>query len=485
MNSEMVLQQAKRLLSDGSFDKCVAFIESAQQENESAALHQIRAEALWRLQRYEQSLPSFRITLRELSINAPFTFFQMARTAVGKLGLPAKSAKEFWRACTDPISVDMGQLHQEVLARDDPGDGAAFRNIAARVFSDPHQMEVWAEAFEILRSAVHQSGGPPPGLDQAPEARPKVLVSGMGWSGSGAVYDYLAEFDGVVPVKGETGYLESATGFRNLAQYVDDRERLVKAALAFFFQTLIGYDHMVGASSFKDFRAARLRIGSDQALTYARGCREVVKALSSLLYEIPEGEKSKQQMLSHLADVIVDNLVAFDAPAGKYVLLDNCIHISNIEIAEYLTNATVLCVVRDPRSNYVALKRENKGFADSAEDFIRKQAKTRADLLERVVGARKRLSAGGTTRVELVHFEDFVLSRRTREDISGQLGVTHNPTAKHSRFRPWESIRNALLHEEHDDQDEIEMIRAALPEYCREPVTVPLSETKAAPDGET
>ena len=83
---------------------------------------------------------------------------------------------------------------------------------------------------------------------------------------------------------------------------------------------------------------------------------------------------------------------------------------------------------------------------------------------------------GGNNRVEIVQFEKFVLSEQYRQALAERLGIRTDQHKRHSYFKPWESARNVLLHEEYPNQNEIEFIRQELSEYCYEPCVHSLME---------
>lgn len=56
-----------------------------------------------------------------------------------------------------------------------------------------------------------------------------------------------------------------------------------------------------------------------------------------------------------------------------------------------------------------------------------------------------------------------------------RLGLCHQSQKRFLHFKPWESMRNVVLHQEHPDQKGIRLIEEELREYCVEPAVRPLN----------
>lgn len=265
---------------------------------------------------------------------------------------------------------------------------------------------------------------------------------------------------------------------KGIAKQLATTRELRKAAFQFFFHLLLGYGHLTSSHTYKDFRVARRKTSGQGSQAYAKNALHVTYQLARLL-RIPEGDKAgRQAQLCLFADEIANRLVAGSTIANKHALLDNCIHIPNLNLIQYLSDAFVICSVRDPRSNYVARLRESSGYQEPPESFSRNYLKSRKELERKINEAEPAESSLPLSNVIVVRFEDFVISRRYREKIAGTLGLDISRQAIFTKFRPWESIRNAVLHDEHDKPGDIDIIKNLLADYCHDPAFLPLQEAE-------
>src|SRR5690606_16538595 len=86
-----------------------------------------------------------------------------------------------------------------------------FAAVLRGIVVDAEVRAAWTEAFDLLVRGLSGEIQPPfnPG-----SPRRKVIVSGTGWSGSGAIYDYLREYTQIRAIRGESTAFEGQGGFR-------------------------------------------------------------------------------------------------------------------------------------------------------------------------------------------------------------------------------------------------------------------------------
>jgi hypothetical protein len=426
----------------------------------------LRAESRFMLGDYRHALPDFMAVLRAKSTGMPFRVFQRARTAVEQSGMESKAVREFWNAASDDPSRRMGEIAKRLLAGDSVGLVADFRVSIEELFASEATVEAWVEAFDLLVAGL--SGASQSEFHLA-TIRKKVIVSGMGWSGSGAIYDYLREFFQIHAIKGESSAIEGVGGFRAFIAASGNRDTCISQAVRFFFRNMLGYYPMWYSSCFKELDwARRTAHDADFGLAYAKGAGDVVRAMLQLVAAAGGPAEHVDYALVALCDTIVERAIAHTAPSDKDLLLDNCIHIQNVSLARYLSNTLVTCCFRDPRTNFVALKREFAGFSKSAEQYVRDSGALRRKFEIECSEELQMTMMRNGSRVEVVGFEDFVVSEAYRRRIAELAGLDPQHRDAYSHFKPWESFRNTQLHLDYEHSEDIAVIQQELPAYCVE-----------------
>lgn len=462
------MSDLQQLLAERQFQKVIDLVNAI--EFPSVADMGYRGEAHFALQQWICAAENIRQVLASEGVLSRFALYPMLKTALNRTKLKAPEKRVFWYSCSDENALEAERIANRLKASDLIGIEAQFSTLCRKIFSESEVHSIWESSFEILLDTLR--GNTPQPMVSMP-ARKKVIVSGMGWSGSGAIYDYLLEFDEVArgPFGGEHLIIESKTGFNGFIAASSSRIACVDHAVEFFFRNLLGHFPMYTGNCYNDIRIVRKQaLDPALGLRYAHNVRRVVHAMAELIAASIHGEGATGPKLVQLGNAIADNIVAFGIPDDRVALLDNCIHIVNISLASYLRNAHILCSVRDPRSNYVALKRESSGFAENVDEFISRQAHIRSEISDKISTAVAVLAMKpeNEVNVRLMQFEEFVLSPAFREEIAKDIGLELNKQKKFTKFKPWESFRNTQLHHEYENEGEIGRIRDALAGYCVE-----------------
>jgi hypothetical protein len=442
------------------------FIESGV---DSCNIHRLYAESLFFENRYVDSLDSFQHCLKKLSVLCPFGLYQKARSVIGRHP-DAKVRAAFWNGCTDAESRIFNNSLAELSVGNFQSARLFFLTGASLVFKSQEEIDLWMQSFDVIASALNNESVPV--IHTEHKAIRKLMVSGKGWSGSGAVFDYFMEFGNVAAVKGESQLIENSLGLKNLIKKSSEKKLFSCAVLDFFFYCVLGYAEMKESGSFKSFRQAREIIRSEMSLNYAREVCNVSHFIAACLVCDPSLFQKKVKML---VNQVIDRLVVGSvASENEFVLLDNAIHISALDIVDWIDHLTIFCTLRDPRSNYVALVREFSGFDKSCEEYITQEINIFPRLVNIIESHMKKCSEISHRKVFKVQFEEFVLSEPYRQSLALAAGLDLARQKKHSRFKPWASARNVMLHEEHDKPHEIKAIEHALSEYCFVPTIKPL-----------
>lgn len=435
--------------------------------NNSAATNSdigLRAQSYYMLGEFEKALADYAIAARELSTKMPFEYFQRARATLNKLKRSPTEASSFWYSCSDPTSLEMEDVHRRLLAGELDGTEEAFSRILEKIFQDPSVRRAWLHAFNLLVRGIR---GDYPGAASHPPPRRTVIVSGMGWSGSGAVFDYLRGYSDIFMVRGETSALEGNGGFRYFLEASKNREECIRHSAGFFFRNMLGFLPMRSSDCFKELMTARsYSTGERTAKPYSEGAAHVVEAMVELVQASGGDSPDRHVRLQSLCNAITDNMITFMAPRDKLVLLDNCIHIGNISLARYLSNTVIICCFRDPRSNYLALRKEFPGFNQTAEEYISTYRRQRAKFNRDVNDDLRRHMELEGSRVEAIGFEEFVVSEARRRELVALLGLPEIGKETIRYFKPWQSFRNTQLHLYNDAPEEAHTVGEALSEYC-------------------
>jgi len=287
----------------------------------------------------------------------------------------------------------------------------------------------------------------------------KIIVSGMGWSGSGAVYAYLKEFASIQPIKSEIQYITGVSSTRTLRRASGDIAEFQNELLKFFGIGLFGY---AGYSNYQEYRTlihANQFTLSDQGLRYSQGiqefCTRIIAAYKGTELDIPEYIDAIDKLLVSVAETV--------APVeGKTLLFDNIIKMHQLKEIDYIKNGSLIYVYRDPRSNYVALCRESVKFNPSVHTYIRFYRS------RRIAAEKEYQKVMNRANVMPVQFEEFVISEVYRKKVASWLDLDFSRQEVHSFFQPWISQKNVLNYEDFEDKKSIRTIENELPEYLWE-----------------
>src|SRR6056297_95698 len=321
----------------------------------------------------------------------------------------------------------------------------------------------WIAAFDALSYAAEPAGFEP-ATDTAPKDTPqpvnKIAVSGMYWSGSGAIFDFLREFDQIAPVYGELRlWKEGDFCLRSVQDRLNGPPEVYRRRLLrFLLIALLGVSpvHNWQEQMAVDYALAAAR--SDIRGTYAAVCRRFIQNAASIANE------DSVEAFTAAAGRLTDGLARLwsDSRAGDTVLFDNIVHIGAVDAAGLLgEQAKVLCAFRDPRSTFAARWFENPRFDRDVEGFIAYYRHT-VENFERTIASRPDLAE----KVVSVSFERFVLSEQYREELAASCGLDTHRRQKGSLFNPEFSRKNVRNYENFPHQELIQKIERELGEYC-------------------
>lgn len=443
-----------------------------ENENKALFLKKLKSQLL---KHYEQKnhdlvLKYFKSIFYIEGFNVEFKYFSYARTSFNILKTNS-IYKDYWQTLSSPYmtyATDLANiLISKKFSRDDTK--ADFSYLIYHLFDNPSVQNNIIDSFSMLVDAV-LSLPVQTRFDESAESHDLYLItSGMGWSGSGAITDYLREYSNIKPILGEVGILEEANGFAYFVRNIGKKELVFAHAIRFFFVNLLGCYEIENLSFYKPIRSAKnllkktknLENYSKQIMSVSSTLSDIIRASSCESYNTDCIEVLLRTLSSKLLA-----LVTLDVSPDKVPLIDNCIHIHNIDLLDYISNIKIICSNRDPRAIYVTRTKECPGFVHDAFSFSQEQKRFR----QKIDLNLKNLKQDTLKNIYFVNFEDFVPSKQYRENLALNLGLDLNDWKKvEFYFKPNESIKN--VHNFSNLQDEslikdIHFIENELKDYC-------------------
>lgn len=453
------------LFNKGHYEKCLALSTEALVKNpRSAIAHEYICLSLFALNRHKESIPYFQKSIKLSSPKINGKLWRRATKALRVAKFDKKNIDAFWAGCSSSYECIIDDSRSELIR----GNADEAIRKLEKAIKDIFPIESQLKLLRCLRLL----GGLMPiesteCFIEKTSSLKIILVAGMGWSGSGAIFDYLSEFDNVVSIKGESPFI--ARGQYSLASIYESLSNsylLRDNLIGFFYFNLLGFSRIFNGSCLKTFGYARALSLSKTQSTHFKSTIEycVISRAIMQTAELPQ----RKVLFAKLTELVVRQFsAARNIPNGGLILMDNVVPIEKIDSVPFLNKVTIYCCFRDPRSNYVSQLREDTAFNKTIESYISSKKKS-IDKLNALVEKMDRRN-GSFPKVHRVQFEEFVFSESYRDTIAESLGLCLKERRKHSSFKPWESMRNALLHQEHQDQAEIRMIEDEIPQHCVEP----------------
>lgn len=317
----------------------------------------------------------------------------------------------------------------------------------------------WMESYNVLTGL--QAPSSYPGEYQNTETVKKIVVSGMYWTGSGAIYDYLREFKQITAVAGELRLWKEGDFCLNTLESLLDSPVQFNDTL--FRLMTIAFTGTSPVKNWQEELAVNYAFASsrtDLDSKYARACMQFIE---EAIYLISEKTGRREKFIA-AAERLSDSLSRYwTGEASNIVLFDNVVHIGGINAIRLLGDARALCSFRDPRSNFVARWYENPRFHRDVGRFIEYYRNTRESFEEAMT-----VSPTLASRVHRVCFEDFIQSEKYRDDIAQSCGLDLNCRDKGRYFKPDASRKNIANYTDFPDQKTIRMIERELGAYCIE-----------------
>jgi tetratricopeptide (TPR) repeat protein len=325
--------------------------------------------------------------------------------------------------------------------------------------------EIWLDSYERIADFFQGEDSDGNGqeinetsvFDDMNNPLQKILVAGIGWSGSGALYDYFREFKSVAPILEEHQYIEGKNSLSSIENKIHDMDGFKEELLNFFSIALLANDVPTDSLDMKELTLSRYFVSRSNR-TYANACNRFVRRI------ISHANRSKLSIESfHKESAILIDSILHSRIKGQpnYVLLDNVIHCKNVSSTNLIDDFDLFAVFRDPRSQYAAKYYEFPGYIRDVHEFIQDYKEQRNSFDVQI-----RTSVSQPDRVHVVQFENFILSEEYRKELTERIGLDPSTQRRHRHFNPRVSRKNVQLHHDFPFQEDIKAIEEALPEYC-------------------
>ncbi|NYS26213.1 hypothetical protein HUK65_14555 [Rhodobacteraceae bacterium 2376] len=331
---------------------------------------------------------------------------------------------------------------------------------------------------------------PLPDYPAAPPFR-LLSVAGFNYSGSGAVGDFLSDYEPVQVLDRSQCYigawrlLQAQAGDR--ADYCRQLCRFVMDACLGLVDTSLSGPEVDSANWFK--RRCLLRAYTTRKLATA----PMIEALCRMIdfaadAHQPDGgngddgaapEAPDHQaggLEQQLRDFLVWHAIAPQVTPGKtLVVINNDLKASKIEASRLLPACPTITAFRDPRDQFVAQMRESTFNRRDADAFVEMIEAHNREYLE----GRARVQAAGIDSMEL-RFEAFVTGSALRDRVLAFAGLSADtPRVAAPSFDPARSRVSIGIHQGYEDRAAIDRgagmkIYLPAPEYrpprpCRSP----------------
>lgn len=310
-----------------------------------------------------------------------------------------------------------------------------------------HQGEFESALSICVRSAEIQLARLAAGSSRATrklDPNTRVFISGHFYSGSGAVLDYLCDYDGFVSWSpaGEMRLIKFPGGLGDLMTRCStdglDAQALVDLYLHIRGKKALTHGPGVYSRWGKVNKHSRKLWKSNAAKGYLKVCLECFLGLYRLWMErsIRPGEL-REFFKGYLE-------AAFDAAANDseadYLLIDQAINAFRLHLAELVPPSTFIVVHRDPRDQFVdamSVLSAPGRKALSAKEFSVSYRKRRAKATKEM----EKMKSYGHRFLDM-SFEDFIVNfESSRKIVDGFIGIERDRVRK-DNFVPQRSMQN-------------------------------------------
>ena len=381
---------------------------------------------------------------------------------LGASGLGKWGKRLIWRSTNTSQDVKMERIKLKVLQGKNQEALDMFRAFSDRQF--PAELvwklsEAWSQIAQdvgIERDNLEEL------IDRYSTERNVVLVAGLEFSGTSAVFDFLQEFENVVPVDTEIPHLSRGRHcLYEVSRNLNDRAELRRHSLDFFCRYILGFSRITEAMDFRIHRFARRKMLSTGAGDYAESvmtCGILISAINSE----PSASKRRRIFDALVIQVLTEIVVQTPLTDGEILVFRNAIKAVNLSQTESLGSFSVLACFRDPRDSYVAQTREKFHLGIPVDSWI-DRASRNYELASAILSDFGQQNS--RTRIVRVQFEHFVRSDSTRRALADFAGLSNSIWNPGTHFEPSRSQRNVGIFRDFGEQSAISAIEDRMGEF--------------------
>ena len=419
----------------------------------------------WTNGQFANVLNDFKTIFKFKNYNCKWSQFRHTRTSVTKVYPTAAEQISYWNSLsnvymTDATSISHILKNQAVNLIEIQDKFNKFIDVYIKY---KEIKNVLKECFRILSNAIYNKT-----TEEYQAIVPKhsnhiIVSSFFVASGSSALYDYLSEFSNIQLVPGEFSILESSGGFAGFARNINNSDYLIKHSVDFFFRNIVGCYIINKAQDFKEMYVTNHFIDENyDSLAFSEVITDIVKSLSNLIIKAKQVKDVKQSI--HNLSTAILNFISVNVPSDKIPLIDNSIHVHNIDIVNYVDNIKLACVSRDPRASYTTRILYEAGYIEPPREFIKSYTKV-INIISKKISMVDAYSL--SNKIVPLNFEYLVSSEKARKYILDKLNIDYsNWVDKNTHFKPEESKKNIDLYVSYKDQNGISDIKNSLSDYC-------------------
>lgn len=443
-----------------------------ENENKDMFINKLKSQLLkhYEQKNYDLVLKCFKSIFNIEGFNVEFKYFSYTRTAFNLLKTNTLY-KNYWQTLSSPYMSYASDLADILVGKNFHRDDVIedFSCLICHLFDNSNVQKNLIDSFSMLVDAV-LSVPVQTKFNETPTLHNLYLItSGIGWSGSGAITDYLREYSNIHTIFGEVRILEENEGFAYFVRNIENKDLIFAHTIKFFFVNLLGCYEIKNLNFYKPLRSTNNLLKKNKNI---ENYSKQIMSISSTLSDIIRASSNESYNTDYIKSLLCTlsskllALVALDISQDKIPLIDNCIHINNIDLLDYISNIKIICSNRDPRAIYITRTNECPGFVNNADSFVQEQRMLRQkiDLL------LKNLKHDTLNNIYLVNFEDFVSNKEYREKLALNLGLDLKNWKKiELYFKPNESIKNVSNFTNLQDdglKKDIQFIENELKDYC-------------------
>ena len=404
----------------------------------------------------------YAFVLRVHAPNIDSSVWRELNVVLGASGLKQLGKRLVWSSTNTPEDIKMEKIKSDVLRGENRRASARFLNFADKQFP----AELIGSLIEAFKQISEDVGVERVALEalvaQYGTENRVVLVAGLDFSGSSAVFDFLQEFEDTVAVKTEIPHLSRGRYcLYEVSRHLDDRATLRRYSLEFFCRYILGSSRIGEAMDFRIHKFARRRMLSTSARVYAESvktCGTLIRAMNS-----ETSLRGRRQIFHALVNQVLNEIV-LEKPLkhGEILVLRNAIKAVNLSQAESLGSFTVFACFRDPRDAYVAQTREKFHLGIPVNTWV-ERASQNYELAE--MALRSNEERNSHSNMVRVQFEQFVQSESTRRTVVDFAGLSNSVSSPGKLFEPSRSQKNIGIFRDFGEPSAVSVIEQRMTKF--------------------